>query len=61
MLGRDRLLGLALRDLVGFGRYEGDELDAAVYEQVAGISCEGDAGLGVVGGEDFGDYFLDGC
>ena len=30
MLRRDRLLGLALRDLVGFGGDEGNELDAAI-------------------------------
>ena len=61
MFRRDRLFGLALRDLVGFGGDEGDELDAAVDEQVAGVSREGDAGFGIVGGEDLGDDFLDGC
>ena len=61
MLRRDGLLGLALRNLVGFGGDEGDEFDAAVYEEVAGVAREGDAGFGIVGGEDFGDDFLDGC
>lgn len=31
------LLGLLLGDLVGLGRDEGDELDAALDEQVAGF------------------------
>ena len=58
---RDGLLGFALCDVVRLGGYEGDEFDAAVYEQVSGISRESDAGFGVVGGEDFCDDLLHGC
>ena len=61
MLCRNRLFSFTLRNLVGFGGDEGDEFDAAVDEQVAGVSREGDAGFGIVGGENFGDYLLYGC
>lgn len=62
MLRRDGLLGLALRYLVGFGGYEGDEFDTAVDEQVPGISGEGDARFsGIIRGEDFGNNLLHGC
>lgn len=52
----DGLLGLLLRDLVGLGRDERDELDAALDQQVAGLLGEGDA---VGGREDLGDDLLD--
>lgn len=58
VFGRDRLLGLALGDLVGLGGDEGDELDAAVDQEVTGVFAKGDAG---VVAEDFGDDFLHGC
>lgn len=61
MLRRDGLLGFALRDLVGFRGYERDELDAAVYEQISGVSRESNAGFGIIRGKDFGDNFLHGC
>lgn len=61
MLRRDGLLGLALCYVVGFGGYKGDEFDAAVYEQISGISCESNAGLGVIRGQYFCDYFLHSC
>lgn len=54
----DGLLGLLLRDLVGLGGDEGDELDAALDEEVAGLLGE-DGARG--GGEDLGDDLLDGC
>lgn len=54
----DCLLGLLLGDLVGLGGDEGDELDAALDEQVPGVLGEGDAGRGR---QDLGDYLLDGC
>ena len=64
MLGRDRLLRLALCDVVGFGGDERDEFDAAVDEEVAGVAGEGDGGFRRGGGggrgEDFGNYLLDG-
>ena len=40
VVARDGLLGLLLGDLVGLGGDEGDELDAALYEQVAGFLGE---------------------
>ena len=61
MLCRNGLLGFTLGYLVGFGGDQGDEFDAAVDEQISGISCEADAGFRVVGCEDFGDDFLDSC
>ena len=45
MLRRNRLLGLLLSDLVRFGRYKGNEFDAAVYKEVARIAREGDGGF----------------
>ena len=53
----DGLLGLLLRDLVGLGRDEGDELDAALDQQVARLLGEVNAGGGR---EDLGDDLLDG-
>ena len=61
MLRCDGLLGFALCYVVRFGGYEGDEFDAAVYEQIPGISRESNAGFGIVCGEDFCDYFLHSC
>ena len=61
MLRRDGFLGFALSYIVGFGGYEGDEFDAAVYEQISGISREGNAGFGIVCGKDFCDDFLHSC
>lgn len=52
----DGLLGLLLGDLVGLGGDEGDELDAALYEEVAGLLGEDAA---TRGGEDLGDDLLD--
>ena len=60
MLGCDCFLGFALGDVVGFRGYEGDEFDAAVYEEVAGVFAEGDGLVGGGGVEDFIDYLLDG-
>ena len=64
MLRGDRLLRLALRNLVCLGGDEGDEFDAAVDEEVAGVAGEGDGGFRRGGGggcgEDFRDYLLDG-
>ena len=54
----DGLLGLLLGDLVGLGGDEGDELDVALDEEVAGLLGEDAAGGG---GEDLGDDLLDGC
>ena len=45
MLCRYRLFAFFLGDLVGFGRYEGYELDGAVDQEVAGIFAEGEAGF----------------
>lgn len=61
MLRRDGLLRFTLSDLVGFGGYQGDEFDAAVNEQISGISRERDAGFGVVCSEDFCDDLLHSC
>lgn len=61
MLCRDGLLGFTLCYVVGFGGYEGDEFDAAVYEQISGISRESYAGFGIVRGQNFCDYFLNSC
>ena len=57
MFCRDRLFGFFFCDLVGFGGDEGDEFDAALDEEVAGVFGEGDTRGG---GEDLGYYFLDG-
>ena len=46
VVARDGLLGLLLRDVVGLGRDEGDELNAAFDQQVAGLLREGDAARG---------------
>ena len=56
MVAGNRLLGLLLGDLVGLGGDEGDELDAALYEEVAGLFGEDAAARG---GEDLGDDLLD--
>lgn len=64
VLARDRLLGVFLGDFVGFGGDHGDELDAALDQQVAGFFGEGHglrALVGGFGGEDFVDDLLDGC
>ena len=61
MFRGDCLLRFALCYLVGFGGYQGDEFDAAVYEQISGISGEGNAGFVFIRGEDFCDDFLHGC
>ena len=57
VVARDGLLGLLLRDLVRLGADEGDELDAAFYEDVTSLLGKRDAGPA---GEDLADYFLDG-
>ena len=56
MFWRDGLLALALHGVVGFGGDHGDELNAAVDEDVARFF-----GHGFAGGEDFGSNFTDGC
>ena len=61
MFRRDGLLGFALCYVVRLGGDERDELDAAVYEQISGISRESNAGLGIGGGENFCDDFLHSC
>ena len=64
MFRRDGLFRLTFRNLVRLGGDEGDELDAAVDEEVAGVAGEGDGGFRRGGGggcgEDFRDYLLDG-
>ena len=54
---RDGLLGLPFRDLVGLGRDERDELDAAVDQQVARVLAEDEPGLVA---QDLRDDLLDG-
>lgn len=55
----DGLFGLLLGDVVGLAGDEGDELDAALDEEVTGFFGEGHA---VGGREDLGDNLLDrGC
>lgn len=54
----DGLLGLLLGDLVGLGGDEGDKLNAALYEEVAGLLSE-DAARG--GGQDLGYDLLNRC
>ena len=65
VFARDRLLGVLLGDLVGFGGDHGDELDAALDQQVAGFLGEGHGlrvFVGGFGGENFVDDLLDrGC
>lgn len=64
MLARDGLLRVLLRDVVGFGGDHGDELDAALDQQVAGLLGEGHGLRVFVGGfgrEDFVDDLLDRC
>jgi len=59
MLCRYRLFAFFLGDLVGFGRYEGYELDGAVDQEVAGIFAEGEAGFVA---KNIGNDFLNrGC
>ena len=41
VIAGNRLLSLLLRDLVGLGRHERDELDAAVDEEVSRFLREG--------------------
>ena len=55
MLRRDGLLGFFFGDFIRLGRYERDEFNAAVDEEVAGVFGEGEGR----GAEDFGDDFLD--
>lgn len=57
VLAGDGLLGLALGDLVGLGREQGDELDATFDQEVARILGEGQA---AVAAEDFGYNLPDG-
>lgn len=45
MLCCDGFFGLALRNLVGLGGNEGDELDAAIDEKIAGVAGEGNGGF----------------
>ena len=52
------LLCLFFGDIVGLGRDQGDELDAAFNEEVSGISGE-DLTIGM--GKDFCNDLLDGC
>lgn len=63
MLARDRLLGILLGDFVGLGGDHGDELDAALDQQIASFFGEGH-GLrtlvGGFGGKDFVDDLLHG-
>jgi len=47
VLTGDGLLGVLFRDLVGFGGYHCDELDAAFDEEVATVFCKGHALVGV--------------
>lgn len=64
VLARDGFLGVFLGDVVGFGGDHGDELDAALDQEVAGFFGEGH-GLrvfrGGFGGENFVDDLLDRC
>lgn len=63
VLAGDGLLGVLLGDLVGFGGDHGDELDAALDQEVAGLLGEGHglaAFVGGLGSEDFVDDLLDG-
>lgn len=55
MFAGDRLLGLFLADVVGFGGDQGDEFDTAFHKQIAGIFGESLTGGGR---EDLGDDFL---
>lgn len=52
------LFGVLFRDFVGLGRDEGDELDAAFYEQVARVFCKRHARLA---GQNVLDNLLHGC
>ena len=57
VVARDGLLRFLLRDLVRLRAYEGDKLDAAFYEDIAGFLGERDAGRRR---QDFTDDLLDG-
>ena len=65
VLAGNRLLRVLFGDLVGLGGDEGDELDAALDQQVAGFLGEGHGlriFVGGFGGENFVDDLLDrGC
>lgn len=59
MLCRYRLFAFFLGDFVSFRRYEGDELDGAVDQEVAGIFAEAEPGFIP---KNFGNDFLNrGC
>jgi hypothetical protein len=58
VIHRYRLLCLFFRDIVGLGRDQGDELDAALNEE---ISCISGKDLTIRGRKDFRNDLLDGC
>ena len=47
MLRRNCFLGFVFGDFVGLEGYQGDEFDAACYEQVPSIFCESDSWRGL--------------
>jgi hypothetical protein len=58
VVARYGFLRFLLGDVVGFGRYECDELDAAFDQEIPGVFGECEAGAG---GEDLGYDLLDCC